>query len=58
MRKFLKNSENRFRLIVLIILIILTLFCLTPFVLMISASLTDEQTLILEGYSFSLKRLD
>lgn len=57
MRKYLLNSENRFRLIVLIILIILTIFCLTPFVLMISASLTDEQVLIMEGYKFFPKKI-
>lgn len=57
MRKFLSNSEKRFRLIVLIILLIITLFCITPFVLMISASMTDEQVLIVDGYKFIPSRI-
>lgn len=36
----------------LIILLIFTAICVAPFVLMISASITDEQTLIREGYKF------
>ena len=57
MKKILFNSENRFRLIVLIILLIITVFCVTPFILMISASLTDEQTLMVEGYKFLPSRI-
>ena len=36
----------------LVILLIFTAICVAPFVLMISASITDEQTLIREGYKF------
>lgn len=35
-----------------IVLIILTLVCLLPLLLLLMASLTDEQTLMLNGYSF------
>ena len=44
------DSDRRFRLIALIVMLVWTVICLAPFVLMISASITDEQTLIREGY--------
>ena len=46
------DSDRRFRLIALIVMLVWTVICLAPFVLMISASITDEQTLIREGYKF------
>ncbi len=46
------TSEKRFMYMCLIILLIFTAICVAPFVLMISASITDEQTLIREGYKF------
>ncbi|WFR59046.1 carbohydrate ABC transporter permease [Anaerocolumna sp. AGMB13025] len=46
------NSEHRFQRISLIIMLIITAFCIMPFVLMISASITDENVLIREGYKF------
>ena len=55
--RFLKNSENRFKLIALLILLLITAFCIAPFWLMVSASVTDEQTLIVEGYKFWPSRL-
>lgn len=50
MRKM--NSEKRFRMVCLIILLIFTVICVAPFILMFSASVTDENALIAEGYKF------
>jgi len=50
--KFFKHSENRFKFVCLLILLLITVFCAAPFWLMIAASFTDEQTLIVEGYKF------
>ena len=50
MRKM--NSEKRFRMICLIILLIFTAICVAPFLLIVAASLTDENALIAEGYMF------
>ena len=50
MRKM--NSEKRFRMICLIILLIFTAICVAPFLLMVAASVTDENALIAEGYRF------
>ena len=46
------NSDKRFRLLCLIIMLVVAAFCAAPFVLMISASITDEKTLVAEGYRF------
>lgn len=46
------NSEKRFQNISLIIMLIITVICILPFILMISASITEEKTLIKEGYKF------
>lgn len=46
------NSEKRFRYICLAILLIFTAVCITPFLLMLAASVTEEQALIKEGYKF------
>ncbi|SDZ75610.1 putative aldouronate transport system permease protein [Lachnospiraceae bacterium NK3A20] len=46
------NSETRFRTVCLIILLIFTVLCLAPFVLMFSASITEEDALIKDGYRF------
>ena len=48
----IKNSEKRFEYISLIIMLILTVLCILPFVLMIAASITEEKVLIQEGYKF------
>jgi putative aldouronate transport system permease protein len=47
-----KNSEKRFQNISLVIMLIITVFCIMPFILMIAASITDENVLIKEGYRF------
>lgn len=46
------TSEKRFMYTCLAILLIFTAICIAPFILMFSASITDEQTLIREGYKF------
>ena len=50
LKKF--NSEKRFQTISLIIMLIFAAFCIMPFILMIAASITDENVLIREGYKF------
>lgn len=51
MRKRL-NSEKRFIYICLAILLVYTAICIAPFLLMLSASVTEEQALIKDGYKF------
>ena len=46
------TSEKRFMYICLIILLVFTAICIAPFLLMFAASITDEQTLLREGYRF------
>ncbi|RHP33284.1 carbohydrate ABC transporter permease [Lachnotalea sp. AF33-28] len=46
------NSETRFRCICLAILLLFTAICIAPFLLMFSASVTEEQALIRDGYKF------
>ena len=50
--KFAYKSETRFRIVCLILLLIFTVMCLAPFFLMFSASITDENALIRDGYRF------
>jgi len=47
-----------FQVMAHIIMILLSLFCLLPFVLLIVSSFTSESTLIVEGYSFLLRSFD
>ncbi len=51
---FLRMVEKNkgFQIAAHIVMILLTLFCLLPFVLLVISSLTDETTLIRNGYSF------
>ena len=46
------NSEKRFRLMCAVIMSIFAALCIAPFILMISASITDEAALINDGYRF------
>lgn len=46
------NPSKRFRCICLAIMLVFTAICIAPFLLMLSASLTDEQALISSGYKF------
>ena len=47
-----KLESTTSRTVSLVIMIIISVLCLLPFVLMISASLTGEKELIKEGYKF------
>lgn len=51
------DEEKRFKLICAIIMTILAVIALAPFFLMISASITEENTLIAEGYRFFPKKI-
>ena len=51
------NSEKRFQMICCVIMILFAVFCLAPFLLMISASVTKENALINEGYKFIPSKL-
>lgn len=46
------NSEKRFQIFAHIVLIILSVLALMPMVLMVMSSITDDSTLIAEGYKF------
>ena len=46
------GGSKLFRCGIHIIMVILSLCCILPFVLLIMASITDEATLTLYGYSF------
>ena len=46
------NSDKRFRLLCLIIMLIIAAISAAPFILMISASITEEKTLVAVGYRF------
>lgn len=50
------NPSKRFRYICLAIMLIFTAICVAPFLLMLSASVTDEQVLISSGYNFWPKK--
>ena len=47
-----RGSERTFFICAVIITIAFALFCVMPIILVISASLTDEQALIRDGYRF------
>ena len=51
------NSEKRFQMVCCVIMILFAVFCLAPFLLMISASVTEENALINEGYKFIPSKL-
>ena len=46
------NSDKRFRLLCLIVMLIIAAISAAPFILMISASITEEKTLVAVGYRF------
>lgn len=51
------ESRKGFQIIANIVLSILAVFCLTPFLLLMISSVTDELTLVRNGYSFFPKKL-
>ena len=46
------KSNMRFQILANFILILFTIFVITPFILLIMSSFTEESTLIRNGYSF------
>lgn len=46
------KSNMRFQVLANFILILFTIFVITPFILLIMSSFTEESTLIRNGYSF------
>lgn len=52
------QKNKTFQVVAHLIMILLCLFCLLPFVMLISSSITQEQTLVREGYSFLPKNIN
>ena len=52
MHEIKTRSEKAFQIFAFVFLTLLTIFALAPFVLIISASLTEENTLAVGGYQF------
>ncbi len=52
------EKNKTFQVVAHAIMILLSLFCVLPFILLLSSSLTEEATLIREGYSFIPKKID
>lgn len=52
------KKERKFQFVAHIVLILITICCLAPFILMFVASITDEATLSVSGYSFIPKKID
>ncbi|MDF2472785.1 MAG: sugar transporter permease [Anaerocolumna sp.] len=52
------DNNKKFKMVSHIIMVFLCLCCILPFLLLISSSVTEESTLIKEGYSFLPKKLD
>lgn len=52
------GTNKGFRIFANIIMILLMLCCLLPFILLITASITDEATLTLYGYSFFPRKIN
>lgn len=57
MENKLRGNEKAFYIGAMIITILFALFCVMPIILVISASLTDEQALIRDGYRFIPSKL-
>lgn len=52
LKKHSSREDNTFRNISLAVMIVIAVTCVLPFVLMFSASITEEKELIREGYKF------
>lgn len=46
------ENNKTFHVVTNIIMILLCIFCLAPFLLLVASSITDEATLVRDGYSF------
>lgn len=57
LKKHSSREDNTFRNISLVVMIIIAITCILPFVLMFSASITEEKELIKEGYKFWPSRI-
>lgn len=51
------DNNRGYRFFINLVLATITLLCIMPFILLIAASLTEESTLIREGYSFFPSKL-
>lgn len=51
------KSENRFQVLINVVMIILSVCALLPIILLFTGSITDESELVLSGYSFFPKHL-
>lgn len=56
MRKSKKSGDRVFQLLIHAVLIVLSLAAILPFVLLFTSSLTDEKSLLVDGYSFFPKK--
>lgn len=54
----MSKKGKTFNIIATIILLVVALFCLMPFVLLISASISDEKSVLDYGYSFLPRKVD
>ena len=52
MKKSKKSGDRMFQTLVHLVLIVLSLAAIFPFVLLVTSSLTDEKSLLVDGYSF------
>jgi putative aldouronate transport system permease protein len=52
------DNNKTFQVILHIIMVLLSLFCIVPFLLLISSSITSEEALTKFGYSFIPKEID
>ncbi len=52
------EKNNRFQIAAHIVMILLCIFCLFPFLILVSSSITSEMTLVREGYSVIPKNID
>ena len=52
------EKNNRFQIAAHIVMILLCIFCLFPFLILVSSSITSEMTLVREGYSVLPKNID
>ena len=52
------DRGKSFQVVANLIMVLLVLFCLVPFVLLIVSSITQENSLVRNGYSFIPEKID
>jgi putative aldouronate transport system permease protein len=52
------TNKKSYQMIITAVMIIISLICIIPFILLISSSITSEEMLVKNGYSFWPKKLD